>query len=203
MSSLKREALAACRKALVELGFRKRGGSLLRDDGEGASGWIGLNVATYGLPASLGVNPVVGVRFDRLDEVMRALRDDLPKEPMPVISRPLGYLMPENSFRLWEFRQGRDVQSVAESMARAVSEYGEPFMKKYSEWVNFSRDLEAPGLLMEHERAKVLPVVRALDGRVEVARGVVADELARISGMSDVYAQSYRAFAEKFLDRFE
>lgn len=203
MSSFKDEALAACRSALAPLGFVKRGGALLQERGGGAIGWIGLNVATYELPRLLKVNPVVGVRFAHLEKILIALRDDVPKNPMPVISKPLGYLMPEKSFRFWELVEGEDGQRVAASLADAVREHGEPYLAVYSDWAVFSRDVGDSGMLMEHERAKILPVVRMIDGDPDEARRIVDGELRRVAGSVDMYAQSYRSFAKEFYEYFK
>jgi hypothetical protein len=204
VSSLKTEALADCESALAELGFVKRRGALLQERGEGASGWIGLNLATRGLPRSLLVNPVVGVRFAYLEELQVALRDDVPRsKPMPVISKPLGYLMPEKSFRSWEFAQGDDTGQVAASLAGAVRQYGEPYISQYSDWAMLSRHIGETGFLAEHERAKILPLVHEINGNHREARFIIENELQRIADSDDMYAQSYRKFAEKFLNRFQ
>jgi hypothetical protein len=199
MSSLKSETLAACQAALAQLGFVKRGGALLQERGSGASGWIGLNLATQGLPRSLKVNPVIGVQFSHLDDIQRRLRDDVPNKPMPIISRPLGYLMPEKSFRSWEFLEDGDGEQVASSLADAVRKYGEPYIATYCNWAVFSRDVDNEGFLMEHERAKVLPVVYLINGKREEARRIIEIELGRVADSTDMYAESYRRFAEKFL----
>ncbi|MEU3301231.1 hypothetical protein ABZ729_15595 [Streptomyces sp. NPDC006678] len=202
MSSLKEETLAACQSALAQLGFAKRKGALLQERGGQASGWIGLNLATHGLPRLLKVNPVVGVRFAHLEEILLTLSDDMPKRPAPVISKPLGYLMAEKSFRSWEFLEGGDSERVAEALAGAVREYGEPYIASYSDWDTFSRNVGDAGILMEHERAKILPIVHVINGDREEGRRIIETELERVASSSDMYARSYRSFAEKFRGEF-
>ncbi|MFI9813905.1 hypothetical protein [Saccharothrix variisporea] len=198
----KKDVMIACERALRGLGFEKRSQILLRPVGSGSSGWVGLNTATQGLPRVMGVNPVIGVCFDHFDELSSALRDDVPRGRFPLISRPLGYLMPENTFRSWRFVEGVDVEQVAESLAAAVAEHGVPFIEKYAEWETLSRELEASGFLMEHERMKKLPMVLAMNGDVSRAWEMVEGELARVSGADTPYADSYRTFAERFRERF-
>lgn len=202
MAPLKTEAISACEAALRPLGFIKRAGTLLQERREGSSGWIGLNVATQGLPDCVKVNPVIGVYFTRYGEIERSLRDDIPRKPRPIVSRPLGYLMPEKSFRAWEFQRDGDNDIISTSLAEAVKSYGEPFLEEYSDWENFSLKVESSGLLMEHEREKTLPIILAINGDLTRARKMIANELARVSGHDDMYAQSYRDFADKFLSRF-
>jgi hypothetical protein len=80
---MKNEALAACRSALAELGFVKRKTGFHREQGDGVSGWLGLNLQAQGLPAALLVNPVIGVRFARLAELRAELQGELPVGSMP------------------------------------------------------------------------------------------------------------------------
>jgi hypothetical protein len=203
MPPLTKDALAACESALRQLGFSKRRGSLLQDGATAGIGWIGLNTATRGLPGRMGVNPVVGMYFARLAEIESVLRDDIPDKPMPAMSMPLGYLMPDRMFRQWEFPQGGDLALIAQSLADAVQAYGQPYIGKYADWDTFSHDVvESPNMLMEHERAKTLPLVLAINGKLEEAKRIVERELDSVSGVEGVYAQSYRDFADKFFARF-
>ncbi|MEU0188823.1 hypothetical protein ABZ250_02945 [Streptomyces afghaniensis] len=110
--------------------------------------------------------------------------------------------MPEKSFRFWEFIEGGDHERVAESLASAVRDYGEPYIATYADWDTFSRAVGDKGFLMEHERAKILPIVHVINGDLEAGRRVVESELERIAGSGDVYAQSYRSFADKFREEF-
>lgn len=202
MPSLKSEAFAACGSALRTLGFIKRKGALVQERGDGVSGWVGLNVATRGLPDFVEINPVVGVCFADYGAISGALRDDILSELAPVVSRPLGYLMPEHSLRVWRFTQGEDAESQATSISEAVNVYGEPFIDAYGDWDRFSRKIESAGLLAEHERKKVLPIIFAMNGDTERALGIVAEERSRVLGLDDMYARSYRDFAGKFFDKF-
>ncbi|MFD0206241.1 MULTISPECIES: hypothetical protein [Saccharothrix] len=197
MSNLKKEVLAACTAGLRELGFTKQDGKLILDRGDGASGWLGLNLATFALPASLMVNPVVGVRFASVEDIMLTIRDDIPRTPMPVVSRPLGYLMPERTFRTWEFQRDGNIEQVAASLVSAVKQYGIPYIDTYADWRVFCHSVELPGFLLPHEKAKVIPVVPALNKQLDEAREVVRTELTAVADSDGVYAQSYRDFAEK------
>lgn len=199
---LKSETLTACGSALRTLGFIKRKGALVQERGDGVSGWVGLNVATRGLPDSLEVNPVVGVCFADYGAISRALRNDVPPGPAPLISQPLGYLMPERSFRAWRFGHGEDAELQAGSVAEAVEVYGEPFIDAYGDWDRFSGEIESAGLLADHERKKVLPIVFAMNGDTDRALKIVAEEQARVHDLEDMYARSYRDFAGKFFDKF-
>jgi hypothetical protein len=198
MADLVRESQDACAAALRAYGFTpKRRGLLLQPGTKKiATGWLGLNLATVGLPAKLQVNPVVGVRHIPLEAALVELAGWKP--PVASISRPLGYLMPQNTFAQWDFVLGDDLTSVAADLARTVAEFGQPFIDRWSDWKRFSSDVGDSGLLLDLERYIVLPIVAALNGERAAADDLVQQELARTGGSEDAYAKAYRAFAEKF-----
>ncbi|MFV2179322.1 hypothetical protein ACFHW2_41770 [Actinomadura sp. LOL_016] len=140
------------------------------------------------------------MRHKKLEEILLLLRDDLLDGPVPVVTRPLGYLMPESTFRTWDFVDGGDLGEVANSLAEAVSTYGEPFIATYSDWGTLSRDLEKSDLLLEHEKAMTLPVVAAMNAETGRATKMVELELDGLRGRDDAYAEAYRNFAVKFFE---
>jgi hypothetical protein len=200
MTNLKTESLKACNVALRAYNFSKRQGVFLQPGATpAATGWLGLNLATWGLPAKLQVNPVVGVRHVPVE---RALVE-LAEWPSPVasVSKPIGYLMPQSSFVQWDFVAGGDYSSIAEDLARTVSLYGQPFIEKWSDWELFSAEVASSGLLLENEKSFVLPVVLAINGDRLGAEQLVRQELERVGDALDVYSQSYRKFAERFAQK--
>ncbi|XVV05955.1 hypothetical protein ACQPW3_11410 [Actinosynnema sp. CA-248983] len=198
----KKDVETACASALRSLGFVGRSGILFRRVNSDASGWVGLNAASQGLPQVMEVNPVIGVYFERFGELSRALMDDIPRQPAPLISMPIGYLMPEKTFRTWRFVEGADIDQGAQSLSSAVAEHGLPFIERYADWNTLSQEVEASQLLKAHQRAKVLPIILAMNGEVSRALEIINGELARLAGAETVYAISYRNFVEKFLVRF-
>lgn len=197
MADLERRALDACADALRQFNFRaKRRGLLVQPGTKTVSGWLGLNTATFRLPASLEVNPVVGVRHVPVEVAMLELDNRRP--PLPSISMPLGYLMPEQSLRQWRFAPSAHLTAMAEDLADAVARFGQVFINKYSDWDVFSSDIEKPGLLSEHDVAKVAPIVYALNGELAGANQRIYSELSKISDRAGMYAISYRKFAIKF-----
>lgn len=194
---LERESIESCNAPLARIGFRpKRRGIYLQSGPDKAvSGWLGLNTATFRMPASLEVNPVVGVRHAALEQEM--IRLDGRRAPFPAVTISLGYLMPDKKFRSWEFTADNQ-SSAAEELAAAIEVWGQPFIRRFSAWNTFAAEIGASGLLLEHDAPKVLAIVHALNGETPAANDLVQQELGRIAGMNDAYALSYRAFADKF-----
>ncbi|MBM2623799.1 hypothetical protein JIG36_50755 [Actinoplanes sp. LDG1-06] len=201
MASLKTDALRACDAALGIHDFKKRRGVYLRSTAASTGdGWLGLNLATWDMPEALHVSPVVGVRYEHLERVLVETAGW--SAPLAGVTRPLGYLMPQNSFVQWEFKSGTDLAATAQELAVAVSQYGQPFIDQWSDWQAFSTSIEESGLLAEHVKYYVLPTIRALSGDMPGADRLIRQELDRTGNSTDLYAKSYREFARKFSQAF-
>jgi hypothetical protein len=200
VANLEKESQDACAAALRKHGFvAKRRGLLLQPcPNKTVTGVLGLNLATWTPPESVQVNPVVGVRHVPLEKAMKAL--DGQETPWSAVRQPLGYLMPENMLRQWEFKRSQDPSPIAEELADTVARYGQPFIEKWSDWRTYAREIADSGLLPKTELPIVLPVIAALDGDRERADRIIRDELDRIGEAADVYSAGYREFATRFAD---
>ncbi|WP_157756637.1 hypothetical protein [Plantactinospora sp. KBS50] len=201
MTNLERDSQEACASALRQYGYvAKRRGLLLQPrDRKDVTGWLGLNLATWGLPAKLQINPVVGVRHVQLEKALVELAGW--KAPVASISKPLGYLMPQNTFVQWDFSADGDLTAIAEDLASAVRAYGQPFIDKWTSWEAFSAEVSGSGLLLDNQRFFVLPLVAALNGDLSGAESLTRQELDRVGDAEDVYSKGYREFAGKLLAR--
>ena len=202
MTNLEKDSQDACAVALKGYGFvpRRRGILLQPRFGSDATGWLGLNMATWGLPEKVQINPVVGVRHVPLEKALVALAGW--RAPIACVSRPLGYLMPQNSFMQWDFFASGDLATIANDMAKDVAAYGQPFIDEWVDWRKFSKDAEGAELLLDNQKLFVLPLVAAINGERSSAEALIRQELERIGDAEDMYSLSYRDFAQKFFLRF-
>lgn len=201
--SLENDSLSACDSELKEIGFkRKRKGIYVRPSTPSADGWVGLNLTRANLPVSLGVNPVVGVRHAGLESALLELVDGMPKSPVPSVTRPLGYLMPESRFSTWEFSGGTPLRETASNLVSAIDEYGAPFIETYSDWASYCALVDGTGLILDNQVAKVFPVIAILNGDKSKAETLLNGELTRVAQSESVYAVAYRKFAQRFRDRY-
>jgi hypothetical protein len=67
--TLKKASLAACSVAFQKSGYRplKTSNAFVQERSPGVLDWVGLNLKTSDLPRSLGVNPTIGVRHEKLE----------------------------------------------------------------------------------------------------------------------------------------
>ncbi|SDM05662.1 hypothetical protein SAMN04488074_11618 [Lentzea albidocapillata subsp. violacea] len=194
--SPKTDVLVAVDTALRPTGFVRRGHVWLQERGDGVSGWLGFGVA-----GALDLTPLVGVCFRRYDAVCRTLGVGIPTTP--VVSMPLGHLMPDKPVWKWTFEPGGDHAPVAASLVAAFLKHGKPYIDKYAKWDTLARELVAkPESLLDFERARKLAVIHVLGGNPGAAREALKKETERLEDSRDVYARSHRALVHRFEPMF-
>jgi|GEM_PF-3342190 len=126
-----KEVVEQCVSRLIVLGVRRpRKGCLTWPLHEDFHGWIGLNTETHRGDGTMIVNPNVGVRCDRIHQIITAVdgRKYTTYEP-PTIIRGLGYLMPQHTYVPFIFHKKSPIESVADELCAAVEQYGMPYMR--------------------------------------------------------------------------
>ncbi|MDX3664399.1 hypothetical protein PV646_44535 [Streptomyces sp. ID05-26A] len=190
--SPKTDVLVAVDTALRPTGFVRRGHVWLQERGAGVSGWLGFAIA-----GSLDLTPLVGVCFRQYDQVCAALGVGIPTTP--VVSMPLGHLMPDKPVWKWTFTPGGDHAAGASSLVAAFLKHGKPYIDKYAKWDALARELVAkPESLLDYERARKLAIVHVLGGNTGAAREALKKECERVADSTDVHARSHRAFVHRF-----
>ncbi|MEV4179639.1 MULTISPECIES: hypothetical protein [unclassified Nonomuraea] len=168
----------------------------------GVHGWLGLNDNDTYLPEVLILNPVVGVVHDRVQEQITELNPEFDRRGQPLVSQNLGYLMPEKTYRTWDFYQQKDPRGPAAELAAALSAYGSSFIDTWADWSDLSERIEHTDLLTDDEKYVVIPVVRALNGDLSGALRMVDGKHEQIGHSQDLYASFYRKYAESFVKKF-
>jgi hypothetical protein len=185
----------AAETELARLGFRRRAqGVLALDAAEDVLGWLGLNRATrHGV---LEVNPVVGVRHQRVERLVAELTGVRfhPWSP-PTLSSHLGYLMPQQAYLPWVVRAVEDAPGKAAELAAAVAEHGLPFVRANASLAALAASM-AGGMGMPEQVGYRLPVAWHLLGDDARAEQALASGLARLGQGDHPAAREFRAFAE-------
>ncbi|NLE21220.1 MAG: hypothetical protein GX624_00330 [Actinobacteria bacterium] len=180
---------------LAEHGFKKRAGAVFTIPiADGVLGWLGLNSATKYTPKGhANVNPIVGVRNQRVEELVAELSGERPHPyNPPTASTPIGYLLPERAYRTWDISE-ESPEAVADMVATIV-EYGLPFMEEHVE-LSALRSLLAGGHAgPNHKVAYRLPVAMLLLGEGQRATETASRMLADISLHEDEWTRHYRSF---------
>jgi hypothetical protein len=190
------EIVAIAESKLKLLGFRKTKSIYVCPLTEDASGLLGLNTATHRGDGRVGINPVVGVRHERIQKMF----EELSRESglSATISISLGYLMPENKYLEWLFEPPPfDYRSECEKMVQAVELYGIPFMKLKTKLEDLLQDLEQLRFTVIENAVYRVPIAYLLSGKTEMAEATVKKQLAELETHNDLFAQAYKTFASK------
>jgi hypothetical protein len=182
--------------SLAELGFKKRAGGVFTVELPGeVLGWLGLNRASKHLPpGELEINPVVGVRHQRVERVVAELRSErFHAYVPPTFSSPIGYLMPQARYRAWVLPASGGGDSTTE-MSAAIAAYGLPFMRSAADLGELCRLLES-GHGHEHQMLYRRPVAWLLAGDREKASRIIDEELTKVGDRGDAAALDFRRFA--------
>jgi hypothetical protein len=194
-------ALAA--EQLARIGFQKRRTDIFTVTvNEEVVGWLGLNKALY-RGSILQVNPVVGVRHQKLESRVAELLDQRPHQYIPAsISTNVGYLMPEKKYAVWSFQEGTNCKKTVSEMVAAIERFGNPFIQQTSTLAAISTTLfnskrGTPPDQLDYRIA----VAADLLGKHAEAEAFVGSKLREVESRSDEAADCFRRFAAKFRER--
>jgi len=199
LKALRNEILTLAGESFQSLGFRKNKDVWLLPLGEmQASGWLGLN-AVNRRDGRVGINPVVGVRNEQVETMMKELSGD-PSITAPTISISLGYLMPEAKYLEWLFEGAPfDYHSECHRMVRAIELYGIPFIRSKSHLETIIGDLEQGRYTHNESAAYRLPIAYTLSGDTNAAAAYAKQKVEGLSSRNDEAARRYRDFVERLL----
>lgn len=155
---------------------------------------IGFTTTTHGERHVIYLNPVVGVIYKDVDEIMVQLREGTNSSLemyTPMISLPIGYLMPDNDFKEWKFTIDKDVNEDVDNMARAIINYGLPYLEELSNMDQVIHGLVASQYSYIGEaKDYILPVLYYLHGNSEQALKTVEESIKKRS--KDINIDEYR-----------
>ncbi|MEO5878300.1 MAG: hypothetical protein ABIS86_11350 [Streptosporangiaceae bacterium] len=156
-------AIDACVRELVPLGFVDRGdGILLREGSGGVSEWLGLAASLNVQPGAVAVNPVVGVRDENIEQVVRDIISADVQFVTSTIVIPVAELNPTLLPYSWIFADG-DFESTARDLVRLVEAYGFPWMGAHSSTASIADVLKRKNRTLDESE------------RLAIAYGIIGD----------------------------
>jgi hypothetical protein len=186
----------------VESGLRQRtSGVFTMELGGDVVAWLGMNTASHaGPPGSLVLNPVVGVRHQRVERVVSELSGTKFHQYVPpTISLPLRYLVEPDQRHDWEFSpDGTGDQLTVDRVAHGIDTAGMAYWHSRSEPEVLEEDLRQ--LVPHNQQASYrLPALLREQGHADRAREVAAQIADSLGTRDDDAAHELR----KYLSRFE
>ena len=183
--SLAKTARQVCRNAFEGGGFRFLKGSFVTELGEGLLGCVKLGTAAYPAERKYLIGPVVGVRNmeveRRVGDWWLVRREALNgKQLMATASTPLGYIMPEQSYKSWHFSPDKDATSLAQDMIFSVEVFGLPWMKSLTDPRNLLNWLLEKQAASPDFRKFAIPALYCLLGETDRAREYIRQVVREI-----------------------
>ncbi len=194
-------ALAA--EQLARVGFQKRKADIFTVAvNEEVVGWLGLNKALY-RGGVLQINPVVGVRHQKLESRVAELLGQKPHQYIPAsISTNVGYLMPEKKYVAWSFQEDANCEAPVAEMVAAIEKFGRPFMEQHAALATLNHALlnskrSTPPDQLDYRIAAASDLL----GKHREAETFVDAKLREIGNRNDEAAELFRKFATKLRER--
>jgi len=182
---------------LSKTGWKKRRpGILTLDTHDESIGWLGLNTAHY-RGGILKINPVIGVRHQRLEQLVAEFSGMKPHQYIPPsVSTNAGYLMPEKKYRVWSFQEGGNCEASVAEMAGAIEKFGRPFIQHNSHLVALHNALlSSKRGTPPDPRDYRIAVASLLLGRRTEAEEFLDVRLREIGNRSDPAAEWFKMFS--------
>jgi hypothetical protein len=193
--------LALLQERLSTLGFRKRKQQIsVLPVSEDVIGLIGLNKATGGRgPGVLEINPVVGVRNQRVERLVAELSGEPYDELNPFSAAAnVGYLSPQSSYQPFLFTEAVAMGGTADQLVDAVRMFALPFIDANATLATLVKTMGSARFAFQFLSAYRIPIALHLLGKGVDAEVLVKDELAKLGSRTDEAAQRFRDFAGRF-----
>ena len=194
---LAKDVLRCVQNLLKEDGFRSSAdGILLRPIRPGFETFVGLNAAIHRVDGLVGINPVVGVRDDAVENLLTELTGN---RGTTTLSISLGYLMPEQRYIEWKF--GTADTDIAKSLLHSIRTFGFPAVESLASPEAIIESLKTRRMTIDQNRAYRLPVAYLLRGKKKLAIQELHCELDSVGDRADTAAKDYRRFAYRLENR--
>lgn len=203
--SITKTAFGLVEDRLAGLGFKKRKPGILSSPiSDDTVGWVGLNKAIRGRNGALDLNPVVGVRNQRIEQLVAELAEDALDDLIPpTVAGNVGYLSPAHRYQVFTFSESASNDEVADRLCGAVKVHGLPFMKKMVDLRSLVETMQTTRLGMPEQLNYRIPVGLWLLQEAEKAKAFVAAKLSEIGTRTDPAALRYKSFAARLSARME
>jgi hypothetical protein len=187
---------------LESSGFRLGKGNLIVQLSSEFTGNVGLNFTSHRTDGLIGLNPIMNIVCRQIEDVLVDLTEGAERRPVPSLTTALGYLTPEHRFLEWLFDpKASPADHVQESkrIAKAITLYGVPFLREHASLETVASCLEQSKFSFVERTDYHLPVAYRLLREEPKAAAFVQRRLADLNNRTDMAANQYRQFAEKFL----
>lgn len=163
------------------IGFKKKKYNFYKPINEDVYATLGFGLALHRVREHIYVNATVGVLHKNIEEFKKKLTGYNNLEVMqPTSGLQIGYLMPENIYKEWDFIENTDNSHVFEDILINIQTYGFPYQEKMKDFDNLLEAFEkrVPGILNQ-ARDRYLPIFYYLKGDKQKGLKAIEEAIER------------------------
>ena len=182
---------------LTALGFEKcKAGIFVIPVNDDVLGTIGLNTASDRSSGVLEINPVIGVRNNRVERLVAELCGDFFDELLPpTIAGNIGYVSPENRYRSYLFTEGMEIENAITDMGHELRTHGLSFIRRNADLKALVETMQTARFGIPSVTEYRIPAGLLLLGDHSRAAAYLNAKLDEIGARKDPAAIRYKNFA--------
>lgn len=167
-----------------KIGFKRNKYSFIKKIDDEVYATLSFGFVSYQLKGHIYVDVSVGVSHTKLNDLHSRLSGYSNNNRLisPTLHQQIGYLMPEDEYKEWDFVENMDNSKVYEDLLQCIQTYGFPYQQKLKQFDNIFEAYEKrfSGVLNIH-RDKYLPIFYYLKGEKEKGLKVIEEAIERES----------------------
>lgn len=178
---LKKEIENIIKTNCYELSFKKKKYIYYQALNDNTIGTLAFGIARYGIPHSLFVAVNVGFIYKDINKILVDLLGndyDFFKDGIAMGLTSLGYLMPDNSYKEWQFIENTDHSDNINEMFESIKKYALPLFDRFLNIDNFEEALIFNKLHSTISRL-LLPIIYYLQGNPQMGIDYINSYIAK------------------------
>ena len=166
---------------LSNFGFKQKGYDFVKPISDNIIHTIGFGKSVYAVKGHTLINPFIGVGYRDINKLYADLCDVKFCE-CPTLWQGLGYLMPENDYKEWDFINDGNNDEVLSDMFTNLFHYGEQYWIRLSDFDELFNAvyIREKGLLNDR-RERLLPILYYMKGEKEKGIKFIQETIERRS----------------------
>ena len=178
---LKKEIENIIKTNCYDLSFKKKKYIYYQDLNENTIGTLAFGISRYGIPHSLFVNVNVGLIYKDINKILVDLLGndyDFFKDGIAMGLTSLGYLMPDKSYKEWQFIESTNHSDNINEMFESIKKYALPLFDRFLNIDNFEEALIFNKLHSTISRL-LLPIIYYLQGNPQMGIDYINSYIAK------------------------
>ena len=163
-----------------EMGFIKKKYDFIKPLTDNVSATLNFGIYSHQAPGHIFVYPSAGVSYKDIEELYSRLIGADNYIFNATIQMPIGYIMPEDTYKEWDFVEGSNNTAVFEDLLRHIKTYGFEYFERMSDFNNLFKAFEIrTPCLLNISRDRRLPIIYYLMGEKKKGLKFIEEAIER------------------------